>query len=144
MYHLRTEIEIDRPAAEVWRVFRDFASYGQWNPFVRELSGDVEEDGRIEVLLQPPGGKPMRFKPRVTEIAQGRRLVWLGHLMIPKLFDGEHYFEIEPIDDQRCRFVQGEHFGGVLVPFLRSMLDKQTRSGFEAMNQALKERAERA
>ena len=142
MIHLETAIEIDRPAAEVWTVFRDFASYQEWNPFIRELTGDVEQDGRLQILLNQPGSKPMRFKPRVTELDEGRRLVWLGQFMVPKIFDGEHYFEVEPLGDDRCRFVQGERFAGVLVPFLRKMIDNQTRSGFEAMNQALKERAE--
>jgi hypothetical protein len=38
--------------------------------------------------------------------------------------------------------VQSEKFGGILVPFLRKMLDTSTRAGFEALNAALKARAE--
>ena len=72
-----------------------------------------------------------------------RRFAWLGRLGgVPKLFDGEHSFAIEPLGPNRVRFVQSEKFGGILVPFLRKMLETSTRAGFEAMNRALKDRAE--
>lgn len=35
--------------------------------------------------------------------------------------------------------VHGERFSGLLVPLLRGQLDAGTRSGFEAMNDALKQ-----
>lgn len=68
-----------------------------------------------------------------------KELRWLGRLWLPGIFDGEHIFEIEPVDADRVRFVQCEQFNGILVPFFN--LDG-TRRGFEAMNRALKERAE--
>ena len=61
---------------------------------------------------------------------------------VPKLFEGEHTFEIETLGPNRVRFLHSERFAGVLVPFLRKMLETKTRAGFEAMNRALKERAE--
>ena len=51
--------------------------------------------------------------------------------------------KIEPLDQgRRTRFIQGERFTGLLVPLLRKNLDRGTREGFEAMNQALKARVE--
>jgi hypothetical protein len=41
------------------------------------------------------------------------------------------------------RFVQAEEFSGALVPLVGSRLFEDTRRGFELMNRALKERAER-
>lgn len=57
----------------------------------------------------------MRVRPRVKALEKGRRLVWLGHLRVPKVFGGEHYFELEPLGEDRCRFVQGEPFVGWLA-----------------------------
>jgi hypothetical protein len=63
--------------------------------------------------------------------------------MLPSIFDGEHFFKIEPLDEgRRTRFIQGDQFTGLLVPLLRKNLDRGTREGFEAMNQALKARVE--
>jgi uncharacterized protein YndB with AHSA1/START domain len=35
MKELHTEIEIDASAERVWDILTDFASYPQWNPFIR-------------------------------------------------------------------------------------------------------------
>jgi hypothetical protein len=85
----------------------------------------------------------MTFKPTVLEAEPERELRWLGRFLVPGVFDGEHSFHIEPIDDRRVRFVQAERFRGALVPVFGKTLE-QTRRGFEAMNQALKRRAEAA
>src|SRR5215210_9363232 len=39
MKELHSEIEINAPAQRVWEVLTDFASYPQWNPFIRRASG---------------------------------------------------------------------------------------------------------
>jgi len=60
----------------------------------------------------------------------------------PGLFDGEHYFRIEPLSEARLRFHQGEIFTGLLVPLFARSLDGNVRQGFDAMNEALKREAE--
>jgi hypothetical protein len=84
----------------------------------------------------------MTFKPKVLNAEPNRELRWLGHLLFPGLFDGEHSFTIQPLGESRVRFVQREEFKGLLVPLLARSLDNGTRRGFEEMNRALKERAE--
>jgi hypothetical protein len=142
MKEIHTEIEIDAPAERVWQVLTDFASYTRWNPFVRRVEGDVRAGARLHVSIQPPGGKEMSFRPKVLVADPDRELRWLGHLWVPGLFDGEHSFTIEPLGQGSVRFVQGEQFGGLLVPLLSMMLDQETRRGFEEMNRALKLRSE--
>jgi hypothetical protein len=139
---IRTEIEIAAPADQVWDVLQDLAAYPEWNPFIREIAGPIEEGARLNVRLQPPDGHGMRFRPRVVEVAPGRALRWLGHLGIPGLFDGEHRFLIEPVAPDRVRFVQEERFSGLLVPVILRFAGKGTRQGFESMNAALKSRVE--
>jgi len=58
------------------------------------------------------------------------------------LFDGEHSLSIQPLAENRVRFIQSEMFKGVLVPLFARSLDKNTLRGFEEMNGALKEQAE--
>ena len=62
--------------------------------------------------------------------------------MIRGIFDGEHYFILEPKSDSQLIFRQGEAFSGLLVPALRRSLDGATKQGFAAMNEALKREAE--
>ena len=136
-------IEIDAPPETVWRELADTGSYGDWNPFVRRLDGELEEGARLEVEIQPPEGRAMTFKPTVIAAKPGRELRWLGHLLMRGLFDGEHSFELEPLTGGRTRFTQSERFSGLLVRPLGGGLGK-TERGFEAMNRALKARAEAA
>ncbi len=140
--HLRAEIEIDAPAERVWEVLTDFPSFPSWNPFVRRISGKVETGARLTTYLVPPGGRGMSFKPVVRAAEANRELRWLGRLLIPGLFDGEHAFLIEPLGPGRVRFIQQERFTGALVPLFSRSLDRGTRQGFEEMNRALKARAE--
>jgi hypothetical protein len=141
-HDLHTEIEIDAPAQAVWDVLADFAAYPAWNPFVKRIEGTLAKDARLRVQLQPPGGSAMSFRPRVIELEPGKRFAWLGRLGIRGLFDGAHRFEVIALKPDRTRLVQAEHFSGILVPLLRKQLDGKTRQGFEAMNEAVKRRAE--
>ncbi len=84
----------------------------------------------------------MTFQPKVTKVDPPHEFRWLGHLLVQGLFDGEHVFEIEPLDGDRVRFVQRESFRGFLAPLLIRMVEDDTRRGFEQMNAALKARAE--
>ena len=106
MLELHTEIEIEAPAARVWQILTEFAAYATWNPFVPRIEGTATVGEKIEVTLQPPGGKPMTVRPTVLAAERERRFAWLGRLGgVPKLFDGEHSFAIEPLGPNRVRFV---------------------------------------
>ncbi len=83
----------------------------------------------------------MTFRPRVTVVESTRVFEWLGRLGLPRIFDGRHRFELEPTPTG-TRLTQSEDFRGGLVRFMRSSLDSVTLQGFEAMNAALKVRAE--
>lgn len=85
----------------------------------------------------------MRFKPTVLAVRPERELRWLGHLFVTGLFDGEHYFLLQPLDADRARFVQGENFSGLLVGVLGGTF-AATEAGFKVMNAALKLQAELA
>jgi hypothetical protein len=144
MKQLHSEIEIDASAKHVWELLTDFASYPEWNPFIRSISGQPAPGERLQARLEPPGGRAMTFKPKVLTAEPNRELRWLGHLLVPGVFDGEHSFTIEALEENRVRFVQREAFKGLLVPLFARSLEGNTQRGFEEMNHALKERAEAA
>jgi hypothetical protein len=142
MKELHTEIEIEASAERVWGLLTYFSSYPQWNPFIRSISGQPAPGERLEVRIEPPGGRGMTFKPKVLNAEPNRELRWLGHLLVPGVFDGEHSLAIQPLGEARVRFVQRETFRGLLLPLFARSLDNHTQRGFEEMNRALKERAE--
>ncbi|TLZ53383.1 MAG: SRPBCC domain-containing protein [Methanobacteriota archaeon] len=137
MKELRTEIDIDASAEHVWAALTDFAAFPEWNPFIRRIEGTLAVGSRLEVSLGASGTKPMTFRPTVLRVDPNRELRWLGRVGLPRIFDGEHIFEIEPRGPNRVRFVQRERFRGLFVPLLAKSLDRDARRGFEEMNRAL-------
>ena len=144
MKELYSEIEIEATDEQVWQILTNFADFPQWNPFLRRASGEIEVGAKLEVELQPPDGSAMTFKPTLLKVEPNRELRWLGHLIMPGLFDGEHIFTIEPLDTNQVKFVQREEFRGILAALMLRFIGENTRHGFEAMNQALKDEAEKS
>lgn len=142
MKALQSEIEILASAEQVWQLLTDFASFPQWNPFIRHINGEAHEDAWLEVYIQSVGAGGMKSRPTVLRAKPNQELCWFGYLLMPGLFDGEHSFIIESLGTDRVRFVQRKIFTGLLVPLFARKLAKNTWHGLEEMNQALKARAE--
>jgi hypothetical protein len=138
---IETATDIRAPAARIWSILTDFPAYPAWNPFITAAEGELRPGARLRITTAPTGHRPMTFRPVVLVVAPERELRWLGRLLLPGLFDGEHAFGIEQLAET-CRFLHAERFSGVLVPLFGEGLFEATRQGFEAMNAALKRRAE--
>lgn len=137
-----SEILIKASPERVWKEFTDFEKYPSWNPFVKSLKGLPIVGGNIEVLLTPPGKNGMTFKPKVLAFDSAFQLRWIGKLLVKGIFDGEHTFLIKDNKDGTTTFIQFERFRGILIPFMKKMLDGNTLNGFNQMNEALKVRCE--
>lgn len=139
---ISTEIEINAPASAVWAELADTAAYGDWNPFVRRISGDLEVGNRLEVTVGAEGNTPMDFTPEVLVADENAELRWVGRLGFQGIFDGEHYFILEETGQGTTILRHGETFTGLLGYPLIALIREDTHSGFLAMNQALKARVE--
>ena len=142
MKKIETEILIQARPKEVWEVLTDFKDYSRWNPFIREIDGDKAAGGRLNVRIHPPGGKGMSFQPEVLKFDPPHEFRWKGKLIIPGIFDGEHYFQLYPKGENATHFVHGEVFSGILVGLFAGILAK-TEMGFKQMNEALKASCEK-
>jgi len=139
---IETNIEINAPAARVWALLTGLARMPSRNPFIPSISGNLEQGARLSVQIAPPGKSPMRFKPTVLSVRPERELRWLGSLLIRGIFDGQHYFLLQPIGEGGTHLTHGEKFSGVLVSLLSDTFSA-TEAGFRSMNTALKHEAER-
>lgn len=144
MKTIESETVILASAEKIWDILLDFDRYQEWNPFIKSLSGRPETGERLKATLQLEDRKPMVFKPKVMAHAPQKEFRWLGHLIIPGLFDGEHMFLLEPIAQGQVKFIQRENFKGMMANLFLKKIGPSTQTGFEAMNQALKQRAEAA
>ena len=131
---IRTEIEIEGTAQEVWDTLTDFESYREWNTGFVQAFGRAEVGETLHITFSQKAGRTMKMRPTVLVAEPRHELRWLGRLLLPGIFDGEHRFEIHETAPGRVTFVQSEEFRGVLVPFLRSMIEGNTRSMLQRVN----------
>jgi len=142
MKELVTHIEIDAPAEKVWETLMDFRDYPQWNPFVQYLLGPAQVGRPLHALLAVPGEEPKVVHPEVVKVEPNRELRWTRKLWFSGILHGEHFFQVRPLTQDRALFIHGEIFSGLLVPFLKRVLEGPTKQSFQAMNIALKRRLE--
>ena len=138
---IRTEIEIEAPAEKVWEILTDFNRYEEWNPFIIKSSG-VAEEGAVLVNVMKNGKKTMTFKPRILEVRKHEYFDWRGSLFFRGLFDGHHYFRIEPQAKDGVKLIHGEKFSGILSGPIFKSIRENTLESFRSMNEALKKRCE--
>lgn len=136
---IATKIEIDAPVEKVWAEFRAFEKYPEWNPFLR-IAGDLAPGKKLAVKLYRSEDNWFEMDPTVLELSN-LHLIWRGRLLMPGIFTGEHEFRFEKVAENRTIFYHGENFNGLIVPFFPL---GETEKKFEAMNAALKKRAEHA
>ncbi|MER5885299.1 SRPBCC domain-containing protein [Streptomyces sp. NPDC001941] len=141
MQTISTTVDIDATPQTVWEVLSDLSGYQDWNPFIREAQGTVAPGERLRLKLFPAAGRPIAMSPKVLVADAGRELRWIGHLLIPGVFDGEHHFRLAPGPSGGTRVEHGERFSGILVPFTGKII-ANTEHDFARLNAALKERAE--
>ncbi len=140
---IKTEILINASPEKVWAIFSDFNNYPNWNPFIKSLTGEVKVGNKIAVTIEPYNSKPINFQPKVLAYETNKELRWLGRLLFAGLFDGRHQFELIDNGNGTTTFKQSEVFKGILMPFFTKKKMENTRKGYEAMNQKLKELVEK-
>jgi hypothetical protein len=139
---IKTETIIKADPERVWAEMTDFASFPDWNPFVRKAQGRLEPGEQLKIQLRLDHGLPMTFRPRVTVVEPGRELRWLATLGRPGVFDVDRAFQITP-HDGGVMFVMSEECTGWLTPVLfATNLEAQLYRGYDAFNEALRKRTE--
>src|SRR5436309_10428636 len=80
MKEVSSEIVIEAPADRVWQVLTDFAKFPEWNPFIKKMSGEPRTGAKLEVRIEPRGGRAMTFKPKMVNVETNREMCWIGKL----------------------------------------------------------------
>jgi hypothetical protein len=141
MKELRTEIEIQASPDKVWQVLTNLDRYTEWNPFIHHAIGKAKVGEKVDITFRS-GSKDMTLHCTVVKVEPNRELCWKYHVILPGLWSGEHSFTIEPMGANRVRFIDKEMFTGLLIPLQAKDIDTNSRRDFEAMDKALKARAE--
>jgi hypothetical protein len=136
----RSDIFIDRPPADVWYVVSNSTAYSDWNPFITRVDGDFRAGETIRIVLGH-GPDSMVLRPTVLVVRPQHDICWRGSLWIRGVFDGTHCIHLA-VTTGGTRLEQTESFSGLLVGRLTKDVIVETQRNFQAMNVAVKQRAE--
>ena len=126
-----TQVQIAASPQEVWAVLSDFEAYENWNPFLTSIEGNMAVGETLRIHFASKAFGDMGIYPTVLTVKPDEEFRWKGILFVPGLFDGEHFFKLEP-HKGGTRFVHGESFSGLLLwAFDLNVM----KDDFDAMNQ---------
>ena len=130
-------IDIEAPPERIWDLLTNAADFPRWNSTVTRITGKI--DAGEKLALEVPAAPGRTFKPKVTELEAGRRMVWSDG-MAP-MFKGVRTFTLAPRGDGTTTFTMEEVFSGVMLPMIKGSLPDFAPS-FEAYAADLKREAE--
>ncbi len=143
MRQIDSRIDIAAPAALVWAILADFRTYGRWNPLILGVLGMASAGRRIEIRVRARAGGDVTCRPIIVRLREPREMDWVETWRWPGVYRSERRFRIETLPSGDVRFHHGERVDGMLAPLL-GVRRAGTQSELDAMNRALKQRAERA
>ena len=141
-YEIKTEIPIHATPARVWAVLTDFPRYPEWNPFVLRVKGSVSQNASIRYRFEMPRGIRIWTPATVLRFDPETELRFSANFLTPTLFRGDHYFAIQSVGQHDVIFHHGEIVSGLLYPAVQLILQNFGLPMFQALNCALKQRAE--
>lgn len=139
---IKTAVDVATSAEIVWRVLTQFPQYSHWNPYLVSIYGTPVVGQRLEIQERDSHGHTSKFTARVVKAIPATELRWRRRRMIEGIFDREHAFFIIPNGIKGVRFVQREHFSGLLATLIMPFISEKTTKAFNLMNLALKRTAE--
>jgi hypothetical protein len=139
---IKTAIDVAASPEMVWRVLTYFPDYPKWNPVLVSIHGSLSPGQRLKIQVRPPRGREYKFSPVVVKVIPASELRWRRWRLIEGVFDRELAFFIVPNGIKGVRFIQREHFSGMLAPLMMHFISENTQKAFNLMNLALKRTAE--
>ena len=134
-------IGVRAPADAIWAVIADIESWPDWNPIYTRAQGALRIGSPLNLEVALPGQRPRSIRPVILDWIPNEQIHWRLNAL-GGLVKTTRYLEIEPLSDVGCIFAHGEVFDGPLGPAAMRNLRRAIRSGFAAMSEAVKARAE--
>ncbi|HZZ35286.1 MAG TPA: SRPBCC domain-containing protein [Caulobacteraceae bacterium] len=134
---------VQAPAHEIWKIIGDLPSWKDWNPLYTSVEGSLGFGAPLKLTVNIPGRKPEVIVPIVESWTPDELIHWRLKAA-GGLLKTIRYIEIEALTDTGCIFSNGEIFEGFAARFMGKRMVGQIKSGFRAMGEAVKERAEAA
>ncbi len=139
MLEYKTAIEIDAPAAVVWEILLDTATWQEWDPYCDriETSGPLSVGAKVKAFTKLSPGRA--FGVKVTTLDPEQRMVWTGGMPLG-LFKGERTYALRG-QGETTIFNMREVFSGPMLGLIAKSIPDMSEA-FHEFAVGLKERAE--
>lgn len=141
MKEIQTEIEISAPPEKVWGILTDFNHWTDWNNTVTKTSGESAIGSKLAITMSDNGKDSNAYSPIITQLQAPRLLRWRAKMIAEFLFKNEKIIELEATKTG-TRIVHRETFDGLLVKLFWGKMKEGVPPILNAMNDALKIKAE--
>ena len=148
-------VEIKAPLELVWEIITDFPAYPTWNPLNRSMKLDTTANLGERVTFGVSWGpylKNDRIVPldelKIHRIQHETLTIWETNHCLAYADDlgvwhrAERVQVISQLPNGNTRYQTYEHCAGLITPLIQLAYGKKTLAGFNAVNLALKKRAE--
>jgi len=134
-------IGVQAPAEIVWEVVSEFETWTHWNPLYRKAEGQMKIGTALVLEQHLPGEPPRVIQPIVQDWVPYEQLHWRSSRM-GGFVTAIRYLEIESMGPANSTFSNGELFMGMLLRLVSRDERRKLRAAFEAMGEAVRDRAE--
>ena len=134
-------IGIQAPDELVWELLSDIPRWSTWNPLYPRAEGEIRIGHRWDLDLALPGQALRTINPVILDWAPFDHIHWRLDMMRGWVRT-VRFLEIEKMGDENVIFSNGEIFDGWMGPSAARRLRRPILDGFEALNAALKAKAE--
>lgn len=138
---LERRIGIQAPDEIVWELLSDIPGWAAWNPLYPRAEGEIRIGNRWSLDLALPGQPLRTINPVILDWAPYDHIHWRLDMM-RGWARTVRFLEIEKMGEENVIFNNGEIFDGWLGPSIARRMRRPILDGFEALNEALKARAE--
>ena len=139
MTEISATIEIAATPDRVWAVLADLASHPQWHPVFLKATGQLTAGNQITITTtQPTTGRSMTVKVKVAIAEPPTELRWTSSVL--GLSNSKRSFILSPAGGG-TQLRQTGTYQGLFTRFPPKTINR-IQVSFEAINEAIKERAE--
>lgn len=137
------EVETAACPAAVWAVIVDFERYEEWNPSVLEVSGPVEDGGRLRATaVIDMEGNLRKGKHEIVGLEPGVEMCWRDVGAFVGLTQGMHCRTLVELEGGGTRIEQLIRVGGTASGLVDRKYGEVMQWGIEVEAEALDARAE--
>jgi carbon monoxide dehydrogenase subunit G len=143
---ISTSIEIAATPENVWAVLADLASYSQWHPVFRSVTGQLAAGSKLTIRTTVPStGRSMTVKVKVVKAEPDTELCWVSKLL--GITISKRRFLLSPSGNGTL-LVQAQSYHGLNGPRGPGSARRtfamigRVQETFVSINEAIKEQAE--